>query len=779
MKESPDKKNLDIPDDILDKWQKIVNIMVEVIDVPAGLIMKVEGPYIEVLQASQTEDHPYQVGDREHLAGLYCETVISEKDKLVAPNALEDEKWKDNPDVERGMISYLGYPLLRPDGKAFGTICVLDSEENTYSVQAERLMSEFKEIIESHLGLLYQRQELEKEVKRRKEVEKTLEKSEKKFRTITEHSQDGIVMVDDKYHLIYVNPRICEIIGYSESELIGRDFRDFLDKESELPITERYEKRRKGEDIPAAHKLNIVRKDGQKRCLETRATLLEGNQGNVQTIAHIRDITERKQAEEELLEERNKLEELHKVVDQLQRCETEDNLWDQALQAAKVILELDLCIFYIAEEDKLVPKAVSREALPEGLKSFDLTEGVVGKTLQSGETIQGEDLKSFKEAKPARGDIRAFISVPIGDIGVLQAFSTEKGAFSKQDVNLAEILSGHLREEVKRARLERQLRQKADSIQSTKDKLERLHTVTRKLESASAREEIYQLTVNAAEEILDFLFCNLGIVEGDRIVTKATSSGLPPSGTKTMAIDEGLSGKTYRTRKTYLYGDIRQVEDAQPVRSEYRSFISTPIGDIGVFQVVSNQIDAFTEEDARLVELLVGHLFEALRRVQLEDKLKERAIRDSLTGLFNRRYFNETLQKEVERSKRGGRPLAFLMLDVNRFKEINDSYSHQTGDKILQEVANLLKENVRSADIVIRYGGDEFLIILPETNGEASKIINRIRKELEKWNQKQDILDFPLTLAIGSSYWDPGSDLNVEEALKKADREMYEDKSNR
>jgi len=116
-------------------------------------------------------------------------------------------------------------------------------------------------------------------------------------------------------------------------------------------------------------------------------------------------------------------------------------------------------------------------------------------------------------------------------------------------------------------------------------------------------------------------------------------------------------------------------------------------------------------------------------------------------------------------------------MDVNRFKEINDRYSHQIGDKVLCRVGNLLKKNVRDADTVVRYGGDEFLVMMPETNGEVTDIIDRLKDSLADWNKKNTLIDFPLTLAMGVSHWSPGQKRNVEEALNEADRKMYEDKN--
>lgn len=106
--------------------------------------------------SSQTPGNPYRVGAKERFfdAGLYCETVVNTNGRLLVPDALADPDWEDNPDIELDMISYLGFPILHEDGRPFGTICVLDSKANSYSATYERLMLQFKEVIESHLALL-------------------------------------------------------------------------------------------------------------------------------------------------------------------------------------------------------------------------------------------------------------------------------------------------------------------------------------------------------------------------------------------------------------------------------------------------------------------------------------------------------------------------------------------------------------------------------------------------------------------------------------------------
>jgi GAF domain-containing protein len=162
MSTTEHKAPIQVPDRLLANWQEMVDIMAEIVHVPAALIMRAQEPTIEVCVASKNEGNPYQPGANEILAGsgLYCETVLRTQAKLLVPDARSDAVWDHNPDIKLNMISYLGFPILLPDKSPFGTICVLDRKPNSYSPTTEKLMVKFRDLIESNLAMLFLNQSL-------------------------------------------------------------------------------------------------------------------------------------------------------------------------------------------------------------------------------------------------------------------------------------------------------------------------------------------------------------------------------------------------------------------------------------------------------------------------------------------------------------------------------------------------------------------------------------------------------------------------------------------
>jgi diguanylate cyclase (GGDEF)-like protein len=149
---------------------------------------------------------------------------------------------------------------------------------------------------------------------------------------------------------------------------------------------------------------------------------------------------------------------------------------------------------------------------------------------------------------------------------------------------------------------------------------------------------------------------------------------------------------------------------------------------------------------------------------------------DPLTEIYNRRSLEDMSSRFISHAARLGKPLTFMLIDVDGFKEVNTRFGHLTGDFVLAEIATLLKSSVRGADAVIRYGGDEFLVILADASrADAWRVIERVRAFLDDWNQAGHLNAFQASLSFGVAEWSKGQTL--DEVLDVADRDMYESKS--
>lgn len=298
-------------------------------------------------------------------------------------------------------------------------------------------------------------------------------------------------------------------------------------------------------------------------------------------------------------------------------------------------------------------------------------------------------------------------------------------------------------------------------LKESKRKIELLHITARKLTRMQDAEQVYQESVNAAEAILGFDTCNVQCAEDGQFVVKASSSRSMYS--PGMTPDDALLKDVFKQTRC----KVHNVENGVSV--------FMPISAYGVFQAFK-QDGRLDDDDIRMLELLFGHVQEALHRISLQDNLKAQAIHDPLTGLYNRYFLYQTLENQKNVSQRYHRSIAFIMVDVNGLKEVNDKLGHLVGDDLLRQVANVLVGACRTTDIVIRSGGDEFLIILPETGEELVIIANRIQAKAEEWNASAEDMLFELSFALGYSWWTPDGDEAIEEAISRADASMYENK---
>jgi diguanylate cyclase (GGDEF)-like protein len=198
---------------------------------------------------------------------------------------------------------------------------------------------------------------------------------------------------------------------------------------------------------------------------------------------------------------------------------------------------------------------------------------------------------------------------------------------------------------------------------------------------------------------------------------------------------------------------------------------------LGCIALNSDQSNAFDAQDLQFFSVIGYQIAATLKHFQRLSSIKNIAIYDTLTGLYNRRYFEERLGLDTQKSFYGGTPLSLVMADIDHFKKVNDTFGHTEGDRVLFEIANLLKGSVRKKDTVARYGGEEFILILPEAGlGEASMIAERIRKLVEGTPFEIANARVNLTVSMGISNFPSHRAKSKEELVKMADEALYDAK---
>jgi diguanylate cyclase (GGDEF)-like protein len=198
---------------------------------------------------------------------------------------------------------------------------------------------------------------------------------------------------------------------------------------------------------------------------------------------------------------------------------------------------------------------------------------------------------------------------------------------------------------------------------------------------------------------------------------------------------------------------------------------------IGCISLNSDQPNAFDAQDLQFLSVIGYQMAASLKHFQRFSSIKNIAIYDTLTNLYNRRYFEERLEVEAQKSFFSDTSLSLVMVDIDHFKRVNDTFGHTEGDRVLCEIASLLKTSVRKKDTVARYGGEEFILILPEAGLEESSMISeRIRRLVENTPFEVGQAQINLTVSLGISNFPSHQARTKEELIKMADLALYDAK---
>lgn len=265
----------------------------------------------------------------------------------------------------------------------------------------------------------------------------------------------------------------------------------------------------------------------------------------------------------------------------------------------------------------------------------------------------------------------------------------------------------------------------------------------------------------------------------DRTSRAAAWGGAPPE-EREFSLDDcwGL-----RRGRVHGRADIEAGVRCRHVEAGDTAYLCVPIiahgAALGVLHVLLASSDSERWEVRQSLAVRVGeHLGMALAKLELQETLQQLSVRDPLTGLFNRRYMEESLDRELRRAEREGKPIGIIMLDIDHFKSFNDTFGHDGGDALLRELGVLLPHQIRSSDIACRYGGEEFAIIMPDAGMEMTRQrAERIREIARKMRVRhgERVLD-SVTLSLGVAAF-PQNGVTREALMKDADVALYRAKN--
>jgi diguanylate cyclase (GGDEF)-like protein len=308
------------------------------------------------------------------------------------------------------------------------------------------------------------------------------------------------------------------------------------------------------------------------------------------------------------------------------------------------------------------------------------------------------------------------------------------------------------------------------------------HRLGRILGRATGLEEVGCAIVRAMARAVDARLASLVVASpDDQSLSIVATFGYPLALVEHLRIVPGIGilGTVYQKRAPMRVEDVSALTGARRRRYKTGSFIAIPLRAgshvLGVVSVADrNDGRPFSRDDLSMLCLLAPPAVLALAREharQQADAFAHAAAIDPVSGLFNRRYFHVRIEEELQRARRHHLPVALLMIDIDDFKTINDNFGHLAGDVVIKDIAEILKRSVRVFDICTRFGGEEFAIVMPDSDADdAVSSAERIRQRIEGY-QSLDLGGMRITASIGVAV--STEEMTVRELIAHADQALY------
>ena len=375
---------------------------------------------------------------------------------------------------------------------------------------------------------------------------------------------------------------------------------------------------------------------------------------------------------------------------------------------------------------------------------------------------------TFQPARAAKSFCAAPILLANKAAGVMAAMSHDREyLFEPRDLEVMKTAAGQVSVAVENARLFAEEQRRSHHLSF-------LNNISKTAISSEDAEQMLDEIVVEIQKTFRFDHIGVGILDyatKDIEIKAEAGTGVEARG-KRFPLGTGVLGRVARAGATQRFYDA--TGNLGGVLPQARSILCIPIsyGDtlLGVLNIESFREKAFSPDDELILNTLADLLATALHNSFVFQKLQQQSITDGLTGIKTRRYFWESLTGEWKRASRSGRPFSVVLMDLDKFKEVNDSLGHLEGDLVLARVGRLLEQKCRQSNVVARYGGDEFVILMPETGVEQAQVL---AERLRIWIATDPMIaEHQITGSFGVASF-PVHGFSVEDIIRVADAGMY------
>jgi diguanylate cyclase (GGDEF)-like protein len=453
-----------------------------------------------------------------------------------------------------------------------------------------------------------------------------------------------------------------------------------------------------------------------------------------------------------------------------------------ALSAAANIANADSSgLILVDEKNKRISNAYEYNEQTRKTKAYKSTarldEGISGAILKSKRAVAVADLSAYPNVNPVAIKKKrvSVVGIPLiareRTIGILFLDSLTPRTFKRAEIDHLTILANQTAIALDNALLDNIVKREAKETAL-------LYEVSQSLISTLDFDQLLKNILQHLKETFDFLNVSVLLVDEEKQILYTHSSitySAEDNNLKLRIGKDGITGHVAKTKRMYYSPDVRNDTYYVLGNDKTRSEVCFPLlsGDhlIGVLDVESSVINGFSQDVIRLLSSLSAQIAIAIDNARLYAETKKLSLTDSLTQLSNRRSFDIFIEAEIRRAERYRRTFVAMMIDFDNFKNYNDRYGHTAGDIVLQKLSKIMKDIIRDVDFLCRYGGDEFVAILPETDASfALDVAERMRKKIAAQKIQPKI-----TLSIGIASF-PHDARDKSKLIDLADQACYEAK---